>query len=127
MTHADSARSPFVAFLLLALLVVSGGAHLGADGGVLARVTIGLAHVVIEPDVAGPMPAGEFLAVTARGEGEWGPEVSRVPDASSRPGMVSADLEGAAAAAGARWGYTRVLGANRGSVTLLFTRRVPGR
>jgi hypothetical protein len=98
-------------------------ASLVRNGQVLADVTINVSNVVIEPSAAGPMPAGEFIGITAYGPGNWGGDVARHPVHGARPPLVSADLEAAAAAAGARWAYTRDLGQNTGSVTVLFARR----
>jgi hypothetical protein len=98
-------------------------ASLVRNGGDLAAVTINVSNVVIEPEAGGRMPVGEFVAVTARGRGEWGPEIARAPDPSRQPPLVTSDLEAAATAAGVVWAYTRRLGDRQGSVTLLFKRR----
>ena len=95
-------------------------ASLVRNGGNLGAVTINFSNVVIEPDAADPMPAGEFVAVTARGPGDWGGDVSRRPSGGARPPLAGPDLESAAASAGARWAYSRNLGADGGSVTFLF-------
>jgi len=109
---------PFIRFFG-ELLVAS----LSRNGGDLARVTVHISNVVIDPSAADPMPPGEFVAVTGIGEGDWGPELARCPTVGSRPPLVSDDVESAAAAAGAAWAYTRTLDRGRGSVTVLFRRR----
>jgi len=98
-------------------------ASLVRNGNVLDAVEINFSHVVIEPESADPMPAGEFVAVSARGPGDWGDDLSRRPSAHAQPPIVGADFEAAAAAAGADWAYTRNLGADGGSVTVLFRRK----
>ena len=69
----------------------------------------------------GDPPAGDYVALSIIGAGEWGPEVSWRPDDPSAPVLVGADLDAAARAAGARWAYTRAF-ATDGSVTVLLPR-----
>jgi hypothetical protein len=101
---------------LLALL-------LARNGGELAAVTVNISNMVVEASAAGPMPDGEFVAITGFGAGDWSPEIARCPAPQSRPALGTEDLEAAAAAAGAAWAYTRQLSGDRGSVTVLFRRR----
>ena len=98
-------------------------AVLARNGQVLSAVTIRVSNVVVERPAAGPMPEGEFVAFTAHGPGDWGGDVARPPVSGAAPPLVSADFEAAAAAAGAVWAYTRNLGNDTGSVTILFARR----
>jgi hypothetical protein len=98
-------------------------ALLGRNGGELANVTVQFSNVVIESDAAGPMPEGEFVAVTGLFNADTTPEISRIPNAGSRPSLLSSDLEYAAANAGGAWAYTRSLGGVLGSVTVFFSRR----
>jgi hypothetical protein len=95
-------------------------AALARNGGQLSEVTLNVANVVAEPAAAGAVPAGEFVAVTARGRGDWSPQVTWRPSADAQ--LVGPDLDAAAAAAGAVYGYSRVLAAGEGSVTVFFAR-----
>jgi hypothetical protein len=108
----------FFGLMLVALLVRNGGKFDGA--------TVNVSNVVVEPLAEGPVPLGEFVAITGISNGNWGPEIARRPDRHARPPLVSRDLESAAAAAGGVWAYTRGLGEGRGSVTVLFPRRPHG-
>ncbi len=108
----QSELEPFVR--MLGELIVVG---LLRNGNVLAELTLNVSNVVIEPAAAGPMPAGVFVAVTIRGRGDWSPEATWAPTTSS------AELESAQAAAqaaGAVYLYSRVLGDDEGSVTVLL-------
>lgn len=99
-------------------------ASLARNGGVLSAVTVNISNVIVDSSAAGPIPQGEFVAITGVGQGDWGPEITRRPESGANPPVVSGDLEAAAAAAGAAWIYTRSPGDGRGSVTALFPRRV---
>jgi hypothetical protein len=67
------------------------------------------------------VPSGDFLAVSVTSRGDWLPETVW-PGAVATGPFVNADLEAAAARATAAYGYTRVLGAGYGSVTVFFNR-----
>jgi len=75
---------------------------------------------VVEPgDEDGPIPEGEFVAITVRGSGSWDDEVWR---AGQRPGTgLFEGLGPAAARAGAVYAYARDLG-EEGSVTVFLPR-----
>jgi hypothetical protein len=93
-------------------------AGLVRNGGVLEELTLNVANVQVELD-AGEIPPGEYVAITIRGRGDWSPE-------TTWPGggrlLVGRDLSAAASAAGAAYGYTRVLGDGEGSVTVFHAR-----
>jgi len=112
--EADTESEPFLALLgeLIAL-----GLGRGND---LARLTLNVANVVVEPgDEDGPIPEGEFVAITVRGSGSWDDEVWR---AGQRPGTgLFEGLGPAATRAGAVYAYARDLGED-GSVTVLLPR-----
>ena len=97
-------------------------ALLGRNGGELAAVAVQFSNVVVEPATAGPMPQGEFVAITGLFSADSVPEFARVPDRHAKPPLLSTDLESAAATAGAVWAYTRSLGGGKGGVTVLFPR-----
>lgn len=91
-------------------------------GNDLAELTLSFSNLVVDAD-ADPIPAGEHVAVTVHGRGDWTPERTWSPSVGATPSpFVSPDLESAAARAGAAFGYTRQVGADEGSITLLFRR-----
>lgn len=102
--------------LTLGEMIVAGLVR-GTD---LADLTLNASNVVIERSAASDhLPAGEYVALTVRGAGAW-------PDATWWPGVARAPLEdlwAAAARGGWSYGYMRDLGADGGSVTLLYRRR----
>ena len=83
-------------------------AALVQNGGVLATLTLNVSNVVVEAEASGPIPEGEFVAVTIRGGGAW-----------ENDGALP-DVEQAAAAAGSAYVYSRALGDDEGSVTVLM-------
>jgi hypothetical protein len=97
-------------------------AALVRNGQELAEVTLNVANVTVEADAAGGIPEGDFVAVTIRSRGDWSPETSWHPRDEPRPTLVSPDLQSAAVAAGAAYGYTRSSGDGEGSVTVFFRR-----
>ncbi len=115
----DALDVPFVGLLGEML-----AAALGRNGITLAEVTLNVSNISVDEASAGPMPAGEFVAVTVSSAGNWGPELQRVPAVDQRPPIVSHYVEHAAVTAGVRWAYTRDLGDGRGSVTVFFNRRL---
>lgn len=103
--------------------MIAAGLVRGSD---LANLTLSFSNLVVETSAAGPMPVGEHVAVTVRGAGDWTPEGTwdRGHGASPRP-FVSPDLETAAEASDAVFGYTRQTTSTDGSVTVLFRRAAP--
>lgn len=79
---------------------------------------------VTATDADGPPEAGEYVALSIMGAGDWSPEVSWFPDAADAPVLVNADIDAAARAAGVRWAYTRTFPAE-GSVAVLLPRTGP--
>jgi hypothetical protein len=112
----DSELEPFIR--MLGELIVVG---LLRNGGILGELTLNVSNVVVEPAAAGALPSGEFVAVTIRGQGDWKPETSWT--APARPGAVLRSAQEAAAKAGALHLYSRVLGDDEGSVTVLLPRQ----
>jgi len=88
------------------------------NGHELGELTLNVSNVVVEPASAGPMPAGTFVAVTIRGRGDWSPETTWPASATTGSRVESALA--AAQAAGAVYLYSRVLGDDDGSVTVLL-------
>ncbi len=97
-------------------------AGLARNGGRLGEVTLNVSNVTVETRVAEPIPAGDFVALTIRAQGDWSPEAAWDPRAPGAPPLLNSDLGAAAAKAGAAYGYSRILGDGGGSVTLLFER-----
>jgi hypothetical protein len=97
-------------------------AALVRNGHELAAITLNVSNVTVEPDAAGPMPAGDFVAVTIASEGDWGPETTWDPSGDASGALVSGDLESALRVAGAAWAYTRQSASDAGSVTALYAR-----
>jgi hypothetical protein len=86
-------------------------------------VTLNVSNVTVEPQAAGWVPEGDFVAITVRSGGDWSPEGAWHPaeDPEEAP-LASGDLRSAAVAAGASYGYTRVSADDEGSVTVFFRR-----
>jgi hypothetical protein len=85
-------------------------------GDVLMR-----ANNVTVSDSDSPIRAGDYVAITIGGIGDWSPEVSWTTGDPSPPLVVNADITAALPGASVRWAYTRALEPG-GSVTLLFPR-----
>ena len=102
-------------------------AGLVRNGQHLSEITLNVSNVTVEPDAAEPMPAGDFVAVTIRSGGDWSPETTWDPAARHDGSLVGHDLEAALTTASAAWAYTRELGADAGSVTALYPRRIAKR
>jgi hypothetical protein len=94
-------------------------AGLARNGGVLAELTLNVSHVIIDEAAAGPVPAGEFVAITVAGDGDWRPETVLRSGVTQ---FVTPDLTRAVRAAGVPGAYSRVLSPTCGSVTVLFPR-----
>ncbi len=109
----QSELEPFVR--MLGELIVVG---LLRNGNVLGELTLNVSNVVVEPPAAGPMPAGVFVAITIRGRGDWSPETTWPTPTTSSAELESAKT--AARAAGAVYLYSRVLGDDEGSITVLL-------
>lgn len=103
-------------FGLLGEMIVA-GMHRGNE---LSELTLGVANVTVLPG-EGPIPAGNHVAVTVSGSGDWTPERtwSRTSGASPAP-FVTEDLEAAARRSDATYGYTRQTSAEGGGITILF-------
>jgi len=104
---------------LLGEMIVAG---LCRNGQVLAEITLNVSNVCVEPEHSSPVPAGEFVAVTIRSDGDWAPEATWRPGATVPAPFVSEGLEAAAVQAGAAYGYSRTLADDEGSVTVFLPR-----
>ena len=103
---------------MLGELIVVG---LGRNGNVLPELTLNVANVTVEPAAAGAIPVGEFVAVTIRGRGDWAPETTWT--ARTDVDQILESAKRAAQVAGAAHLYSRVLGTDEGSVTVLLPRQ----
>jgi hypothetical protein len=113
--EADTDWGPFVR-LLDELLV------LGLQrGNQPAALTLSVANVTVGRSAAEErLPAGDYLAVTVRGPGAWGPDARWWPGAASAEGLLT-ELVSPVVAARGRYAYARDLG-REGSVTVCFGR-----
>jgi hypothetical protein len=112
----EAELEPFIR--LLGEMIAAG---LVRNGQELGEITLNVSNVVVDESAAGPMPMGEFVAVTIRSAGDWSPQTTWDPVAERDGSLVSHDLENALNVASASWAYTRELG-DEGSVTVLFPR-----
>jgi hypothetical protein len=113
----DAELEPFIR--ALGEMIAAG---LVRNGHELSEIRLNVSNVTVEADSAGPMPAGDFVAVTIASEGDWGPETSWKPSTEFRSVSVSGDLESALDSAGAAWAYTRQSAPDAGSITVLYRR-----
>jgi hypothetical protein len=98
--------------------MIVAGMHRGNE---LAELTLGVANVTVLPGAAGPIPAGNHVAVTISGRGDWTPEQTWSRDAGADPApFLTPDLQAAAERSDALCGYTRQTGDDEGSITILF-------
>jgi hypothetical protein len=107
---------PFIR--LLGEMIAAG---LVPNGQELGEITLNVSNVVVDESAAGPMPMGEFVAVTIKSAGDWSPETTWDPADEHDGSLVSHGLENALSVASAAWAYTRELG-DEGSVTVLIPR-----
>ena len=112
----EAELEPFIR--MLGELIVVG---LGRNGNVLGELTLNVANVTVEPAAGGSIPKGDFVAVTIRGQGDWAPETTWTAPADVDEILES--VKRAAQVAGAAQLYSRVLGPDEGSVTVLLPRQ----
>lgn len=104
-------------FGLLGEMIVA-GMHRGNE---LSELTLSVANVTVLPGADGPIPAGNHVALSVVGRGDWTPERTWSRDAgASPPPFVTPDLEAAAHRSDATYGYTRQTSDEEGSITLVF-------
>jgi hypothetical protein len=104
-------------------------AGLVRNGNDLQSITLNVANVTVEPDPDSRVPSGDFVAVTVRCKGDWSPEASWHLGSQGDRLFVSQDMNAALVQAEAEYAYVRVLGGEKGSLTVfLRARRAdPGR
>lgn len=91
------------------------------NGQELSAITLNISNVTAPADSDSPVPAGEFVAVTVRCQGDWSPEASWLPG-SQGGGFVSEGLEHALVEARAAYAYVRVTSDTEGSMTAFLPR-----
>jgi hypothetical protein len=91
-----------------------------ARGGVLEQLTLNASNVVVEEDAG--IPAGEYVAISVKGEVKWDADATWRPAAPWRVPHL-ADLTSRLEPAGVRFAYIRKL--PLGSITV-FLPRAPG-
>jgi hypothetical protein len=90
-------------------------------GNELGALTLGVANVTVAGE-DGPVPAGNHVAITVSGPGDWTPERTWSREAGASPApFVTPDLEAAALRSDAVCGYTRQTSTDEGSITIFFT------
>jgi hypothetical protein len=89
-------------------------------GTELADILMRASNVTVPGDDS-PVAAGDYVALTFAGAGDWSPEVSWTPATDGKRVLVNDDVTRAARAAGIPWAYTRVE-ADGGSVTIFLRR-----
>jgi hypothetical protein len=94
-------------------------------GNELGELTLSVANVVVE-DSAAPehLPSGDYVAVTVRGAGRWGRDLTWWSGAEISRTPPLCLVTPAAERADARLAYVRDLGTG-GSVTILYAGRQP--
>jgi hypothetical protein len=101
---------------MLGELIVVGLLH----HDVLAELTLNASNVTAGDDPPDGVATGDYVAITIRGAGGWGPEVAWTR-ASPEP-LWSVDLDAALRAASAAFAYLRRLGDDEGSIAVWIPR-----
>lgn len=114
--EVDVEDEPFIR--MLGELIVVGLLHHDQ----LAELTLNVSNVTIGNDGPSGVGPGDYLAITIRGGGDWGSEVTWTP--SSTEPLWSVDLDTAARFASAAFAYLRRLGPDEGSITVFVPRRL---
>ena len=108
-------------FALLGEMIVVGLHH----GNELGELTLSVTNVTVMPGAEGPIPAGDHVAITVSGRGDWTPEQTWSREAgASEESFVTADLEAAIVASDAIYGYTQA-SAETGGITAMFPAATP--
>ena len=90
---------------------------------VLGELTLNVSNVTVDDDGPDGVDAGDYVAISVSGAGEWEPDASWTP-ASAEP-FWSPDLDAAVRAASASFAYRRRLGDDEGSITVFIPRSAP--
>ena len=112
--EVDVDDEPFIR--MLGEMIVVGLLH----HDVLAELTLNASNVTVGDDGLEWVAAGDYLAISIRGRGDWEGDMSWTP-ASAEP-FWSPDLDIAVRAASASFAYRRRLGDDEGSITVFVPR-----
>jgi hypothetical protein len=112
--EVDVDDEPFIR--MLGEMIVVGLLH----HDVLAELTLNASNVTVGDDGLEGVAAGDYLAISIRGRGDWEGDMSWTP-ASAEP-FWSPDLDTAVRAASASFAYRRRLGDDEGSITVFVPR-----
>jgi hypothetical protein len=116
--EVEAEEEPFVR-LLGEMIAVGLG-----RGNELAELVLSAANVTVPPEAAGDrLPAGDYVAISVRGEGDWGPDESWYAGEPRPKGWIRC-MDSAARGAGITFAYLRTVG-NEGSVTVYYRRLLP--
>jgi hypothetical protein len=107
-------------FALLGEMIVV-GMHRGND---LGELTLSITNVTVMPGAEGPIPAGDHVAITISGRGDWTPEQTWSREAGASEPFVTTDLDAAIVASDAIYGYTKA-SAGTGGITAMFPAATP--
>jgi hypothetical protein len=108
-------------FALLGEMIVV-GMHRGND---LGELTLSVTNVTVMPGAEGPIPAGDHVAITISGRGDWTPEQTWSRGTGPSEPFVTPDLEVAIVASDAIYGYTRQASPETGGITAMFPAATP--
>jgi len=112
--QVDVLDEPFIT--MLGELIVVGLLH----HNVLAELTLNASNVSVEGESPDGVPAGDYVAITVLGPGDWAADAAWTP-ASTEP-FWSRDLDAAIRAASAAFAFVRRLGDDEGSITVWIPR-----
>jgi hypothetical protein len=113
----DVLDEPFIR--MLGELIVVGLLH----HDVLGELTLNASNVAVEGEPPDGVAAGDYVAITIQGPGEWKPDVAWTP--ASTEVLWSPDLDAAVRGASASFAYVRRLGDHEGSITVWIPRSHP--
>jgi hypothetical protein len=82
-------------------------------------------NVTVMPGAEGPIPAGDHVAITISGRGDWTPEQTWSREAGPSEPFVTPELEAAISASDAIYGYTRQASPETGGITAMFPAATP--
>jgi hypothetical protein len=110
----DVLDEPFIR--MLGELIVVGLLH----HDVLAELTLNASNVTVEGEPPEGVRAGDYVAITIAGPGEWERDVAWTP--ASTEVFWSPDLDAVVRAASVSFAYVRQLGDDGGSITVWIPR-----
>jgi hypothetical protein len=112
--EVDVDDEPFIR--MLGEMIVVGLLH----HDVLAELTLNVSNVTVDNDGPNGVGAGDYVAISVSGPGEWEPDATWTP-ASTDP-FWSSDLDTAIRAASVSFAYRRRLADDEGSITVFIPR-----